>query len=156
MHDVAVEYLVGILGLECPSVIEAPQQISMWQWSWLDPSWGNAHRGNSSGENRYLPPTLWPTLCYGPADFPMFKITPTPFFDNRFGHMRDFMQTHYFEDLIPEEQEAPRGNGEMVLVVDDDPALRMISEMLLEDSGYQVLQPRMAPTRLHSMLSTAT
>ncbi|MEO7933764.1 MAG: ATP-binding protein, partial [Chthoniobacterales bacterium] len=37
------------------------------------------------------------------------------------------------------EDEMPRGNGELILVVDDEPSVRQISQMTLEAFGYRVI-----------------
>ena len=34
---------------------------------------------------------------------------------------------------------APRGNGELILVVDDEPAVRLVTKQLLEANGYRVV-----------------
>jgi CheY-like chemotaxis protein len=39
---------------------------------------------------------------------------------------------------VPQEHQPPRGNGEHVLVVDDEPALVKISRRMLEQLGYRV------------------
>jgi two-component system, cell cycle sensor histidine kinase and response regulator CckA len=40
---------------------------------------------------------------------------------------------------VPEDQAAPRGNGELVLLVEDEPALRVLASRILGRYGYRVL-----------------
>jgi CheY-like chemotaxis protein len=47
----------------------------------------------------------------------------------------DFGLSHPFDDG----PETPQGSGELILVVDDEPGIRMFSEAILEDFGYRVL-----------------
>jgi PAS domain S-box-containing protein len=43
------------------------------------------------------------------------------------------------EDAAPEPAPLPRGNGELVLVVDDDESIRRVAQRALEHNGYAVL-----------------
>ncbi len=46
---------------------------------------------------------------------------------------------------------APRGTGETVLVVDDEPAVRVVTKRILQRSGYAVLEARGGPEALDAL-----
>lgn len=57
--------------------------------------------------------------------------------------------------VAPQPQTKPIGEGEVVLVVDDEPTIRMLVSEILSDSGYCVIGAPNGPTGLRLLGSNA-
>ncbi len=71
-----------------------------------------------------------------------------------------YLPRHYGDDAIEEEDQADQadlraGQGETVLVVDDEPTIRMLVAEILEDAGYRILQASDGPAGIR-VLESAT
>ncbi len=56
-------------------------------------------------------------------------------------------------DRVPDPQRSPAGGGETVMVIDDEPTVRMLIIDLLKDQGYRVLEARDGPAGLKLLQS---
>jgi PAS domain S-box-containing protein len=57
------------------------------------------------------------------------------------------------DHVAPQSQTMPLGEGEVVLVVDDEPTIRMLVSEILSDSGYSVIEAPDGPTGLRLLES---
>jgi PleD family two-component response regulator len=48
------------------------------------------------------------------------------------------------------------GSGETVLVIDDEPSIRMLMVEILEEAGYLVIEAADGPLKFYSRMSTST